>query len=52
MKIISYKKIKQNKYEVTLSNNESVLLYDDIILKYELLTKKEKGQLCYSSCLF
>lgn len=41
MKIISYKKIKQNKYEVTLSNNESVLLYDDIILKYELLTKKE-----------
>ena len=41
MKIISYKKIKQNKYEVTLSNNESVLLYDDIILKYELLTKKK-----------
>ena len=41
MKIISYKKIKQNKYEVTLSNNESVLLYDDIILKYELLTKNE-----------
>lgn len=41
MKIKSYKKIKQNKYEVTLSNNESVLLYDDIILKYELLTKKE-----------
>lgn len=41
MKIISYKKGKSNKYEVTLSNNESVLLYDDIILKYELLTKKE-----------
>lgn len=41
MKIKSYKKIKQNKYEVTLSNNESVLLYDDIILKYELLTKKK-----------
>lgn len=41
MKIISYKKKKSNIYEVTLSNNESVLLYDDIILKYELLTKKE-----------
>ena len=41
MKIISYKKKNINTYEVTLSNNESVVLYEDIILKYELLLKKD-----------
>lgn len=41
MKIIKYKKKKNNLYEITLSNNESISLYDDVILKYELLLKKE-----------
>lgn len=41
MKIQSYKKKKTNIYEITLSNNEKISLYDDVILKYELLLKKE-----------
>ncbi|MBE6156272.1 MAG: hypothetical protein E7161_00800 [Firmicutes bacterium] len=41
MKIQSYKKKKANIYEITLSNNEKISLYDDVILKYELLLKKE-----------
>jgi len=41
MKIISYQKKKNNLYEITLSNNEVYALYDDVILKYELLLKKE-----------
>lgn len=41
MKIISYKKKKSNIYEITLSNNEKISLYDDVILKYELLLTKE-----------
>ena len=41
MKIISYKKKKNNIYEVTLSNKDKINLYDDVILKYELLLKKE-----------
>lgn len=41
MKIESYKKKKNNIYEITLSNKEKINLYDDVILKYELLLKKE-----------
>lgn len=41
MKINSFKKKKLNMYELTLSNNERVILYDDIILKYDLLISKE-----------
>jgi len=41
MKIVSYKKKKNNLYEITLSNNRVLSLYDDVILKYELLLKKE-----------
>ncbi len=41
MKIINYKKKKGNIYEITLSNNNKINLYDDVILKYELLLKKE-----------
>lgn len=41
-KILSYRKKKYNNiYEITLSNNEKLELYDDVILKYELLLKKE-----------
>ncbi len=41
MEIKSYKKKKSNLYEITFSNNSKLNLYDDIILKYELLLKKE-----------
>lgn len=41
MKINSYKKKKLNTYELSLSNGNKIILYDDIILKYELLLKKE-----------
>ena len=41
MKIVKYKKIKSNKYEVFLENNEKITLYEDIILKEGLLIKKE-----------
>jgi len=41
MKIIKYKKVSGNKYEITLENNEKIKLYEDVILKEELLLKKE-----------
>ena len=41
MKINKYRKLKSNKYEVTLENNEKIILYEDVILKEELLLKKE-----------
>lgn len=41
MKISKYRKLKSNKYEVTLENDEKVILYEDVILKEELLLKKE-----------
>lgn len=40
MKILKYKKDKGNVYKVTTSKGENKL-YDDIIIKYELLLKKE-----------
>jgi regulatory protein len=41
MKIEKIKKKKSNIYEITLSNKDKVNLYDDVILKYELLIKKD-----------
>ena len=41
MKVIKYKLKKSNVYEITLSDNKKYDLYDDIILKYELLLNKE-----------
>lgn len=41
MKINNFKKKHNNLYELTLDNNAKVSLYDEIILKYELLIKKE-----------
>ena len=40
MKVLKYKKVK-NKYRVYFDNDIKIDLYDDIILKYELLLKKE-----------
>ena len=41
MKKNNFKKKHNNLYELTLDNNSKVSLYDEIILKYELLVKKE-----------
>ena len=41
MEIKSYKKSSNNRYEVTLSNGDKYKIYDDLILKYELLINKE-----------
>jgi len=40
LKIVKYKKIK-NKYKVYLDNDDTLDLYENIILKYNLLLKKE-----------
>lgn len=45
MNIKKYKKLKDNRYQITLDNLEQIVLYDDIILKYNLLlTKKIKNE--------
>ena len=41
MRIIKYKKLKSNKYDVFLDNNEKITLYEEVILKEDLLLKKE-----------
>lgn len=41
MRIINYKKKTSNLYEIALSDKKVISLYDDVILKYELLLKKE-----------
>ena len=40
MKILKYEKISKNKYKVYLENGETFELFEDIILKHELLLKK------------
>jgi len=40
MKIIKYKKLMNNRYKVTLDNNIDLTLYEDVILKYNLLISK------------
>ena len=41
MKIIKYQKLNGNKYNVYLDNHEKIKLYVDVIIKEELLLKKE-----------
>ena len=41
MKIIKYEKKKDNKYKVYLDNGTSIILYEDTIIKNNLLFKKE-----------
>lgn len=41
MKIIKYIKVSKSKYKIILEDNETITLYEDVILKYELLLKKE-----------
>lgn len=41
MKIIKYRKASKGKYKILLDDDCELLLYEDVILKYELLLKKE-----------
>ena len=41
MKIIKYKKTTNGKYKILLDDGRELLLYEDAILKFELLLKKE-----------
>lgn len=41
MKILRYKKLKSGKYQVELDNSNKIELYEDTILKYDLLLTKE-----------
>lgn len=41
MKIKKYKKLNGNKYSVRMDDGEEIKLYDDVIIKYELLRKEE-----------
>lgn len=41
MKIIKYEKKSNNQYKIYLENNQTITLYDDVILKNNLLYKKE-----------
>lgn len=40
MKIVKFKKSKNNLYEIVFDNDLSVSLYDDVIVKYNLLVNK------------
>lgn len=41
IKILKYKKSSNGKYKVFLDNDKEILLYEDVILKYDLLLTKE-----------
>lgn len=41
MKVLKYNKRRGNEYKVTLDDNSTYILYDDVIIKYELLLQKE-----------
>ena len=41
MKIIKYKKTTKDRYKIYLDDERELLLYEDVILKFELLLKKE-----------
>lgn len=41
MKILKYKKLKDNKYSIYLDDDTILKIYDDLIVKYNLLCKKD-----------
>jgi regulatory protein len=41
VKIIKYQKLSKGKYKIYLDNKTNLILYDDLILKYNLLLTKE-----------
>lgn len=44
MRIEKYKKLRNGKYEITLEDNSTFEIYEDVILKYNLLLTKEIGE--------
>ena len=40
MKIVKFKKVKNNQYEILLKDGNILKLYDDVILKYNLIIEK------------
>ena len=50
MKILKYKKGKKNEYKI-ITDEEEYTLYDDMIIKYELLLKKEINKKEWESIL-
>lgn len=45
MKVLKYKKLSSGKYKVFFDDSQSHVLHEDIILKYDLLLKKEISNL-------
>ena len=41
MKILKYTKLKSNQYKLLLDNDLEIKLYDDVIVKYDLIRNKE-----------
>ena len=41
MKILKYKKTTKGRYKIYLDDGRELLLYEDVILKFNLLLKKE-----------
>ena len=41
MKIVKFKKTGKSKYKLYLENNQTLSLYEDIIIKHNLILKKE-----------
>ncbi|MBQ3436067.1 MAG: hypothetical protein IJH13_03525, partial [Bacilli bacterium] len=41
MNVIKYKKMKGGLYKLVLSNGKEMKVYEDVILKYDLLFKKD-----------
>ena len=51
MKIDKYEKIGSSKYRLYFDNGEVIDTYDEVILKNELLLKKDITSLMYSNIL-
>ncbi len=41
MQILGYKKLKDNRYKVYFKNREEIILYDEVILQFNMLTNKQ-----------
>lgn len=51
MYIEKFKKDKKNLYKVYLSNDDTILLYDDVIVKYNLLVNKNLSDKLYEEVI-
>ena len=51
MKIIKYEKKKNGKYKILLDDNQSIVTYEDVILKNNVLFKKELKEDIYNNII-